>query len=83
MNINDNFQEIIEIEGYNKNISNNPSSDSDNGINEAFITNDIYTVAKLNKMKKDELEDICKKMKKAITKSKYTKKDLIDLIIKN
>jgi hypothetical protein len=81
ININDNFQEIIDIEGFNKNIDNSSEIDDNN---ETFIKKEVnketLTVAKLNKMKKEELEDLCKKMNKAINKSKYTKKDLIDII---
>ena len=34
-------------------------------------------------MKKEELEELCNKMNKNINKSKYTKKDLIDIINSN
>jgi hypothetical protein len=82
ININDNFQEILDIEGFNK-LSDN-SSDIDDNSNETFITKDIkkeaVSLAKLNKMKKEELEELCKKMNKVINKTKYTKKDLIDII---
>jgi hypothetical protein len=82
ININDNFQEILDIEGFNK-LSDN-SSDIDDNSNETFITKDIkkeaISLAKLNKMKKEELEELCKKMNKVINKTKYTKKDLIDII---
>ena len=81
IHINDNFQEIIDIEGFNNNSNNSNNSSEIENNNDAFITNEIYSVAKLNKLKKEELEDICKQMKKPINKTKYTKKDLIDLII--
>jgi hypothetical protein len=86
ININDNFQEILDIEGFTKSheLSNN-SSDIDEHSNDTFIKKDIQketlTLAKLNKMKKEELEELCTKMNKVINKLKYTKKDLIDIII--
>lgn len=70
ININDNFIEIITIEGY-----------YNNTINETFIV-DIEKPSKteLNKMKKEELLEICKKLNKKTT-TKLIKKDLIDLIL--
>ena len=82
-NVNDNFQEIIDIEGFNNSEISNDSDISENDDNkETFITKDInnLSMAKLNKMKKDELVDLCKKLNKTITKKNFTKKDLIDLI---
>jgi hypothetical protein len=80
--INDNFQEILNLEGFNVKEDIEISDNSDNL--ETFITKDIVdeklSVAKLNKMKKEELVDLCKKMNKQITKKSFTKKDLIDLI---
>lgn len=68
--INDNFNEIIEIEGYVNNKS-----------DETFIKNEKPPKSKLDKMKKDELIHLCNTMNKIITLSKPTKKDLIDLIL--
>lgn len=66
ININDNFNEIIEIEGFN---------------NETFITHEKPQKNKLDKMKKDELIELCNKMNINISLSKPTKKDLINLIL--
>jgi hypothetical protein len=76
ININDNFQEIIEIEGFNKIIQNDEEEEYNN---EAFII-EKPTKAQLNKMKKDELLQLCKNLNKTIT-NKLTKKDLIDIIL--
>ncbi len=79
-NINDNFHEILSLEGFNNNESNN----SEESNNDAFITKEVVgnlSFAKLNKMKKDELLELCKTMNKVVTKKSYTKKDLIDLIL--
>ena len=73
ININDNFNEIIDIEGFNKS-----SNNTDN--NEAFIIQ-IPNKTQLNKMKKDELIELCKQFNKNINISKPTKKDLIDIIL--
>jgi hypothetical protein len=75
ININDNFQEIIDIEGFNKLIQ----KDEEEYNNEAFII-EKPTKVQLNKMKKDELLELCKNLNKTITK-KSTKKDLIDIIL--
>ena len=79
VNINDNFHEIIKMEGFTKPLE---LSDDDNHAeyNEAFISTEKPNKTTLNKMKKDELIDLCKKLKKSINISKPTKKDLIDLI---
>jgi hypothetical protein len=84
ININDNFEEIIDIEGFNinkfnKNEFNEDINDEDN-IKDTFIITEKPAKTQLNKMKKDELIDLCKKLNKNITISKPTKKDLIDLI---
>ena len=73
--INDNFNEIIDIEGFNK--SSNENNDDNN---EAFIIQ-IPNKTQLNKMKKDELIELCKQFNKNINISKPTKKDLIDIIL--
>jgi hypothetical protein len=78
ININDNFHEIIEIEGFTKPLE--LSDDNNEEFNEAFISTEKPNKTTLNKMKKDELIDLCKKLKKNINISKPTKKDLIDLI---
>ena len=81
-NINDNFHEILSLEGFNVNI-NNESNNSEES-NDAFITKepiDKISLAKLNKMKKEELVVLCKTMNKTISKKSFTKKDLIDLIL--
>ena len=75
ININDNFQEIIEIEGFNK------LNDEEEKCNEAFII-EKPNKAQLNKMKKDELLELCKNLNKTIN-NKPTKKDLIDIILLN
>jgi hypothetical protein len=80
-NINDNFQEILNLEGFN--IKDDSSDVSENL--DTFITKDILnekiSLAKLNKMKKEELVEYCKKNNKQIIKKSFTKKDLIDLIM--
>jgi hypothetical protein len=68
--INDNFNEIIELEGFN--------NSSDN-----FIIIEKPPKAKLDKMKKDELLQLCKELNKEILISKPTKKDLIEIICKD
>lgn len=79
--INDNFQEILNLEGYN--VKEELSENSENY--DTFIKNDTInlSVAKLNKMKKEELVELCQKLNKEIKKKSYTKKDLIDLITNN
>jgi hypothetical protein len=79
ININDNFEEIINIEGFNINEFNQEINDEDN-IKDTFIITEKPPKTQLNKMKKDELIDLCKKLNKNINISKPTKKDLIDLI---
>jgi hypothetical protein len=79
ININDNFKEIIDIEGFNINELNEEINDEDN-IKDTFIITEKPAKTQLNKMKKDELIDLCKKLNKNINISKPTKKDLIDLI---
>jgi hypothetical protein len=76
ININDNFQEIINIEGFNKNVL----EEEDNNYKDTFIVTEKQNKTQLNKLKKDELIDLCKKLNKNINISKPTKKDLIDLI---
>lgn len=71
ININDNFNEIIELEGF---------SVHNNLVEETFIKIDNIPKSKLEKMKKDELLELCKSMNKSIN-SKPTKKDLIELIL--
>ena len=68
--INDNFNEIIELEGF--------SNSSDN-----FIVKEKPSKAKLDKMKKDELLQLCQELNKEILISKPTKKDLIEIICKD
>lgn len=72
--INDNFNEIIDIEGFMDN-------NSTNNTEETFIKQEKPAKSKLDKMKKDELIQLCNTMNKIITLSKPTKKDLIDLIL--
>ena len=71
--INDNFNEIIEIEGFD--IKNEEINTIDN-----FIKVEPYTKNKLEKMKKDELIQICQTLNKKVGISKPTKKDLIEII---
>jgi hypothetical protein len=84
ININDNFNEIIEIEGF---IPNNKVSDLSSEVeedyNNAFVKEKIDKPNKtqLSKMKKDELIELCKQYNKTINISKPTKKDLIDIIL--
>lgn len=75
--INDNFNEIMTIEGFIKKITNNANTDSE----ELFIAPVIPTRGKLDKMKKDELIALCNTLNKIINISKPTKKDLIDIIM--
>ncbi len=72
--INDNFNEIIVLEGF---INKTNQDDSD----ELFIAPVIPTKGKLDKMKKDELIALCNTLNKIINISKPTKKDLIDIIV--
>jgi hypothetical protein len=74
--INDNFNEIIELSGFN--VNNNLIDD-----NETFIKIDNIPKTKLEKMKKDELIELCKSMDKSININKPTKKDLIEIILNN
>jgi hypothetical protein len=69
--INDNFNEIIDIDGFVK-----PSVTSPVDI---FIMPDIKKT-KLEKMKKDDLIQLCNNMNKPIKLTKPTKKDLIKII---
>jgi hypothetical protein len=71
--INDNFNEVIILEGFIKNTTTNDSE-------ELFIAPIIPTRGKLDKMKKDELIALCNTLNKIINISKPTKKDLIDII---
>jgi hypothetical protein len=84
ININDNFNEIIDMEGFNKKSTSDISDDNEEYTNEAFIAPNISIYkpnkTQLNKMKKDELIELCKKLNKQINISKPTKKDLIDII---
>lgn len=59
--INDNFNEIVELEGFKK--------------------KSISLKSKYEKMKKDDLIQLCVKMNKTIEIVKPTKKDLIDIIL--
>jgi hypothetical protein len=86
ININDNFQEIIDMEGFNKKSISSSSSDEDDSndnYNNAFIVKEKPNKTQLNKMKKEELINICKQFNKTINSSKLTKKDLIDIILIN
>ncbi len=82
ININDNFNEIIEMEGF-QNSSN--LSEAEDDYNDAFVKNkdkiEKPNKTKLNKMKKEELIDLCKQFNITINISKPTKKNLIDLIV--
>ncbi len=80
ININDNFEEIIEMEGFNKKQELSSGEDNDEDTSNAFIVKEKPNKTQLNKMKKDELINICKQFNKTITSSKLTKKDLIDII---
>ncbi len=74
ININDNFKEILELENFNK-LTN---------CNETFTSTEeevLYNKSKLDKMKKDELIQLCAKLNKSITISRPTKKDLIEIIL--
>jgi hypothetical protein len=84
ININDNFNEIIEIEGFVNKVSesSNSNSDAEEDYNNAFIKEKPKeNKTQLNKMKKDELIELCKQYNKTINISKPTKKDLIDIIL--
>ncbi len=88
ININDNFEEIIDMEGFNE-VSKKSSDEEDNNdednneenYNNAFIVKEKPNKTQLNKMKKEELINICKQFNKNINSSKVTKKDLIDIIL--
>ncbi len=75
ININDNFKEILYLENFDKSTS--------IVSNESFTSSEeeVYNKTKLDKMKKDELIQICSKLNKNITLSRPTKKDLIELIL--
>jgi len=77
ININDNFKEILELENFNKSLESNPN------YNDAFTSSEeeVYNKSKLEKMKKDELIQLCSKLNKNITISRPTKKDLIEIIL--
>ncbi len=79
--INDNFNEIIDIEGY-VNKESNSINEEPNTIDN-FIKSEPFTQNKLEKMKKDELIQICQNLNKKILISKPTKKNLIDTILSN
>jgi hypothetical protein len=88
ININDNFNEIIEIEGFvnNENISSEAEAEAEVEVeedyNNAFVKEKPkQTKAQLNKMKKDELIELCKQYNKTINISKPTKNDLINIIL--
>ncbi len=88
ININDNFLEIIELEGFKKQpvsneVSSEISSDEADNYNNAFVKEKLEKPNKtqLNKMKKDELIELCKQFNKNINISKPTKKDLIDIFL--
>jgi hypothetical protein len=82
ININDNFQEIIEMEGFNKKSISLSSDNDDDNYNNAFLVKEKPNRAQLNKMKKDELLNVCKQFNKTINNSsKLLKKDLIDIIL--
>lgn len=84
ININDNFEEIIDMEGFNKkniSLSNGEDNDNDDEISNTFIIKEKPNKTQLNKMKKDELINLCKQFNKNINSSKVTKKDLIDIIL--
>ena len=72
ININDNFHEIIELDGFN--VKNDLIDD------DTFIKVDTLSKSKLDKMKKDELIELCKSMNKTYG-NKMTKKDLIEIIL--
>ena len=72
--INDNFNEIITLEGMSK------TKDIYKEVDECFITTEKPPKSKLDKMKKAELIEMCNTMNKIINIKKPTKKDLIDLI---
>jgi hypothetical protein len=74
--INDNFNEIITLDGFMKNANAHNNTDSE----ELFIAPVIPTRGKLDKMKKDDLIALCNTLNKIINISKPTKKDLIDII---
>jgi len=74
--INDNFNEIMTLEGFMKKTT-NTNTDSE----ELFIAPVIPTRGKLDKMKKDDLVALCNTLNKIINISKPTKKDLIDIIM--
>ncbi len=81
ININDNFEEIIDMEGFNKKQLSSDEETED--YNNAFIVKEKPNKTQLNKMKKEELINLCKQFNKTINSSKLTKKDLIDLILIN
>ena len=78
--INDNFNEIIKLDGFVNNIIVDTEMDE----NEPFIKHDIPTIptrGKMDKMKKDDLILLCNSLNKTINIAKPTKKDLIDIIL--
>jgi hypothetical protein len=72
ININDNFKEILELENFNKPV-----------YTESFTSSEeeVYNKTKLDKMKKDELIQLCTKLNKSINISRPTKKDLVEIIL--
>ncbi len=83
ININDNFEEIIEMEGFNKKQELSSGEDNDEDTSNAFIVKEKPNKTQLNKMKKEELINLCKQFNKTINSSRLTKKDLIDIILKD
>lgn len=78
--LNDNFNEIINLEGFEINNSNILPINNSDVLNETFTLHEIPSINLLEKMKKDELIELCNKLNKKI-KSKMTKKDLINIIL--
>jgi hypothetical protein len=84
--INDNFKEVMTLEGFIKEPKQNDKSQSDKSqsdksLCDTFINPVIPTRNKLEKMKKDELILLCNTLNKIITISKPTKANLISLIL--
>lgn len=82
--INDNFNEIIDIDGFTKCNEIVKTENDMNQSNEPFISNNTnISQAKLDKMKKDELLQVITTRNIIINISRPTKKDLIKLILES
>ena len=79
----DNFLEIMKNENFITITNTIITDEEDEPISDTFITNNTFSRAKLEKMKKDELMIILTNMNLSINIVKPTKKDIIKIICKD